>query len=97
MLSGEADLNINNTFAGGWDPQYCYDPQYCAPMRLGESFLINGSIPHQTFGVSAPPYDPSHVYSYTMSSLPGNRLTLSWYDVAYGDNSGSLTVDIYRA
>lgn len=40
------------------------------------------------------PFDPSHVYTIDFVGL-GARIELNYHDCAYGDNSGSLTVEIF--
>jgi len=100
VFSGDTDWNVNNAFQGGFDTHYCTDPQYCTGAVLysdGGGFKINGGYVWVAFGTSPPPYSPSHVYTYTAASLPGNRLTTAVTDVAHQDNAGSFVVEIFRA
>jgi hypothetical protein len=100
VFRGDTDWNTSNSFSGGFETHYCYDPQYCNGPTLyndGGGFKLNGVYVWQAFGTQPPAYTSSHVYTYNAASLPGNRLATGAQDVAYGDNSGSWTVEIYRA
>ena len=98
VISGEADLNVNNSFSGGFDSHYCYDPQYCSTTKLNDEsggLRINGELPWLAFQTQPPAFDSTHTYTYVSDSLPGNQIALTFNDSEYSDNRGGFTVQIF--
>jgi hypothetical protein len=99
VFSGDTDWNTNNSFQGGFDTHYCSDPQYCPSPQLhkeGGGLIVNGDYPWIRFGTAPPAYSQSHTYSYSAASLPSNRISAHAQDIAYSDNRGLFTIEIYR-
>jgi hypothetical protein len=94
VFSGEADLDVNNTFAGGFDSVWCYDTNYCNPPRAA-IYLVNGAELWKAFGqVAPPPFASDHRYEFTTRTEARGPVVFQLSD-RVDDNRGTFRVEIY--
>jgi hypothetical protein len=96
VASGEVDLNNSNSFSGGFDAVYCYDPQYCDPAKPTVQWMGGRTIA-EALSLPVPGRSSSHTYSFTFRQPVGGTWTFNLKDVEYSDNVGSLTVKVYTS
>jgi hypothetical protein len=87
--------------AGFGDAEYNFNPSssevvdLCSSaavdIGIGVNDMVNSGRKNPSWG----PYNPAHVYAVPLIGQ-GAAVSFNFHDCAYGDNSGSLTVEIIR-
>lgn len=95
VFSGNVDMDTTDSFEGGFDPTWCFDPKYCDPPNSSVK-LMNGQTFWAAYGLTAgPPYSDDHVYTFYVREASAGGFVFGLTDTAHDDNSGSWFVDIY--